>query len=506
MGDRPRRSVPRLDYKHLNNWGTSGRAVHFNLQENIELQDDSLNLSLTPEEEAEFGEDELKAPSNEEDVNDSDKDQSQEVQESCVADSQTETKNTDVKEGASSDDDDLELRLQLLKKRRDDLRKKKLKEEIARLERDIADLSREDTGSKLERKQKKKSGDVKELQLEIDIITIKDLRQSKELGKKVKNQLKSLGIDTVDQNEKASSKKVTKKKKSCVKDKHAKKVALPVSDSGSFGCESDSESDDLTIKSMGLQKELKYVKKGQIGSKRMKKKKQRPVSDSDSSSSSESDSDSDSASSSTENCKSKKSKAKKSGIVSKPTDKVKNPQSFPHNYLQFEYVNKDLKFKQLNFKQLVAGELEIISHFCKNEAENEGRLKLLQKISYYASVYQWSSILDFYAAWLRQIEIGKKSWKDDPQVLESAILSGNFLPSDFRVSSKTSVKSQNSKPNIWFCYKFQRNKCEEKMSPHSATIRGAVKTVHHICATCLQKDGTQKDHPECSDKCPNKTK
>ena len=158
----------------------------------------------------------------------------------------------------------------------------------------------------------------------------------------------------------------------------------------------------------------------------MKKKKQRPVSDSDSSSSSESDSDSDSASSSTENCKYKKSKAKKSGIVSKPTDKVKNPQSFPHNYLQFEYVNKDLKFKQLNFKQLVAGELEIISHFCKNEAEKEGRLKLLQKISYYASVYQWSSILDFYAAWLRQIEIGKKSWKDDPQVLESAIL----LPSE----------------------------------------------------------------------------
>ena len=150
MGDRPRRSVPRLDYKHLNNWGTSGRAVQFNLQENMELQDDSLNLSLTPEEEEEFGEDELKAPSNEEDVNDSDKDQSSEVQESCVADSQTETKNTDVKEGASSDDDDLELRLQLLKKRRDDLRKKKLKEEIARLERDIADLSREDTGSKLE--------------------------------------------------------------------------------------------------------------------------------------------------------------------------------------------------------------------------------------------------------------------------------------------------------------------------------------------------------------------
>ncbi|CAG2190957.1 unnamed protein product [Mytilus edulis] len=118
----------------------------------------------------------------------------------------------------------------------------------------------------------------------------------------------------------------------------------------------------------------------------------------------------------------------------------------------------------------------------------------------------WGTILDFYAALLRQIEIGKKTWNDDPQVLESAVLTGNILPLEFRSSTKKSLKNQASKSCSWFCYKYQRSKCEEKTSPHSATIRGVVRTVHHICASCLQKDGTQQSHPECSDKCPNKEK
>ena len=48
----------------------------------------------------------------------------------------------------------------------------------------------------------------------------------------------------------------------------------------------------------------------------------------------------------------------------------------------------------------VAGELEIINNFCKDRSEKEGRLQLLQKIAYYGSLYQWSAVLDFYAAWL----------------------------------------------------------------------------------------------------------
>ena len=134
-------------------------------------------------------------------------------------------------------------------------------------------------------------------------------------------------------------------------------------------------------------------------------------------------------------------------------------------------------------------------------------MKLLQKISYFGCIYQWSACLDFYAAWLRQIELGRKSWSDDPQNLESVILSGHNLPRQLRQTNfRTISKNQNSKEQIWFCVKYQRNKCEQQTSPHSTIIRGISRTVYHICASCWQKEQVQKSHPECSDQCPNKNK
>ncbi|CAC5385337.1 unnamed protein product [Mytilus coruscus] len=71
---------------------------------------------------------------------------------------------------------------------------------------------------------------------------------------------------------------------------------------------------------------------------------------------------------------------------------------------------------------LVAGELEIINNFCKNKSEKQGRLKLLQKIAYFSSIYHWASVLEFYAAWLRFIELGRKTWSDDSQMLENVLI------------------------------------------------------------------------------------
>ncbi|CAC5390966.1 unnamed protein product [Mytilus coruscus] len=91
---------------------------------------------------------------------------------------------------------------------------------------------------------------------------------------------------------------------------------------------------------------------------------------------------------------------------------------------KYEYVSKDGEFKQLNFKILVAGELEIINNFCKNKSEKERRLKLSQKVAYFSSIYHWASVLEFYAAWLRLIELGRKTWSADSQMLENVMLSG----------------------------------------------------------------------------------
>ena len=105
-------------------------------------------------------------------------------------------------------------------------------------------------------------------------------------------------------------------------------------------------------------------------------------------------------------------KKKKSGTPAKASDRVKFPQWRPQAYLQFEYVNKQLKFDELDFKQFIAGETEIIS-----EAD------MLKKIVYYSAIYEFRGLKAFYAAWVRDIERGKKKWSDPLSVWLSVHLS-----------------------------------------------------------------------------------
>ena len=64
-----------------------------------------------------------------------------------------------------------------------------------------------------------------------------------------------------------------------------------------------------------------------------------------------------------------KNKKKKSGINAKASDRAKSPQKWPHSHLQFEHVNKQVKFDELNFQLFIAGELEIISDSDISSAE-----------------------------------------------------------------------------------------------------------------------------------------
>ena len=46
-------------------------------------------------------------------------------------------------------------------------------------------------------------------------------------------------------------------------------------------------------------------------------------------------------------------KHKKSGINAKSSDKVKDPQRWPHAYLQYVFVNKQVKFDFLSFLRMI---------------------------------------------------------------------------------------------------------------------------------------------------------
>jgi hypothetical protein len=110
-------------------------------------------------------------------------------------------------------------------------------------------------------------------------------------------------------------------------------------------------------------------------------------------------------------------------MVAKASDDVQNSQTWSQTALQYENINKSVAFQYHDFKFFVAGELEIISLRRIKIDERNTRLSLLTKIVYYSNIYQWKALLDFYAAFLRQIETGVKTWKDNPGDLEVPLLS-----------------------------------------------------------------------------------
>ena len=544
--DRPRRRVARKNYKTFNTFGTSDSAVQSlfqNMEQSqaetteseIELSvkdEDMLDLLEENAESDEQPEDEklseaaggvenvpFIAPqsSSKHDMVDQTLEEAHKILTSMA--SKVQMRTTEVNQDS---EEELELRVKLLEEKKKRLRKEQLSKRIKELEQEVATMSNAGstvTEGQEEQKKKKKKKSKGE-------VTIKDLRKRDDLTQKVTKVMRRLGLDSESETEYETADPLHKKysKIKTEKSKPHHKSVTPKKQASTSKVVSKSEKQSKKVDTNVKVQKINNVSlsKNKDKTNKIQKVVQTPdstnlkgessttdsVSDSDSSKESDSSDSSDFQLSYKLSQNSKDKKKLKSGLVVKSTEKVVNPQSFPHNFLQYEYVSKDIEFKQLNFKLFVAGELEIINNFCKDKHEKQGRLKLLKKIAYFSSTYQWASVLDFYAAWLRQIELGRKSWKDDPQVLENIILSGHTLSKEFRLGNfkQFGNKPQTAKDSVWFCVKYQRNKCEYTKSPHPAMIRGINRMVQHICATCLQKDNSKQEHPECSDICPNRAK
>lgn len=146
----------------------------------------------------------------------------------------------------------------------------------------------------------------------------------------------------------------------------------------------ESESDEITLKSLQKNAELnkkveKQLKKYGVGNSKKSKSECKVELDSDdlstSADSEEEKSDvstsdsSEDESESKKKSKHKKSKKLKSGMLDKPSDKIKHKIDWPQSELNFEYVNSPIKFSELEFDMLVAGELEILSSSKISKAE-----------------------------------------------------------------------------------------------------------------------------------------
>ena len=203
-----------------------------------------------------------------------------------------------------------------------------------------------------------------------------------------------------------------------------------------------------------------------------------------------------------------KKKKKKSGLYRKASDNNRKPQEWPHLHLKFEYTSKDIGYRQLKMNTLVAGELDIIEK-CSDSVEIKGRMSFLKTLMNYADSSDIDSILDWYADWVRRIEIGESQWNDDPSKSGAAIL-GRAKLGDTSSHRKVQVAqkdwardSSRKNEGTWFCSAYNRNKCS-KGDTHTWLIKGVSRQVKHICATCYMSAKVELKHPECSSACPNK--
>ena len=90
----------------------------------------------------------------------------------------------------------------------------------------------------------------------------------------------------------------------------------------------------------------------------------------------------------------------------KSADSVKFPQLRPHCFLEYNFVSSTFKYKDLEFRSFIAGELEILSSGRIGSEELKHRMANLKHIIYLENTYEWEALRDMHAAKLRLIERG----------------------------------------------------------------------------------------------------
>ena len=198
-----------------------------------------------------------------------------------------------------------------------------------------------------------------------------------------------------------------------------------------------------------------------------------------------------------------KRKSKKSGMVSKPTDRVRFPHILAQSALHFD-PGSPCQFENFNFNKLVAGELEIITSPKISKVERNGRLRvgLLKKLALYAENFDITTIRGIYLGVLRQIELGMIDWKCDFSNAEQmAITKSLGNKGGKRVKTKGTEQSDNPKLT-WFCHNYNKDKCSQK-SDYTGMVKGKNRYLKHICAICYLRDKTEMKHPESSSVCPH---
>ena len=206
------------------------------------------------------------------------------------------------------------------------------------------------------------------------------------------------------------------------------------------------------------------------------------------------------------NCRSECRHTKmKSGMLDKSTTNIRHKEVWPQKNLGEDWAEEEIKFKQLKFEHLVAGETCTIET-CSDPAQILGRLRLLRRIAYLKlRGIEWHLLRKMYAAILSSIETREYSWESNFDRFES-ILYRKVLTDRNTDREHRDTRPQEGRKR--FCRDYNRPEGCPRNSPHTVWFRSGPaatkRTVFHYCAACLIRDKASREHPEGHADCPHK--
>ena len=189
----------------------------------------------------------------------------------------------------------------------------------------------------------------------------------------------------------------------------------------------------------------------------------------------------------------KHAKRVKSRKTAKINSRIRHPEIWPHSELSLSYVTKNISHNELTIEEFTAGCCAILNSSSISVPEKGARIVHLCELMYLAIQHEWSTVREFHAAVLLEIERGHLQWGDSFAHLERHSLHAK--------SRSGVVQCPSSMPVVLFCRVFQRNRCK-LTEDHYGTIRGERKWLQHVCAKCWVTSRQIARHTEFLPDCP----
>ena len=185
-----------------------------------------------------------------------------------------------------------------------------------------------------------------------------------------------------------------------------------------------------------------------------------------------------------------------SGLATKFTQRTVFEVQWAHHWMGKEFEVNPVPFNQIKSNHYMLGEANIMLN-CTKPEEMQARLRLMSKLGYWQSKYDWHSVRNVYAAILRGIETGREGWDFSMHDYEDML-----VPLSTATMQNKGEKGRKVR-DTFFCAAYQRGDCMLE-SPHMGKVGndGAEKLVHHVCSSCLLKDGWRMGHANGSVGCP----